>query len=796
MAASITPPLSDFSTGTTVHSEEDAKQKIIMPYLRSLGYSEQEMRFENPITVQAGSRKVTLYSDIEILVDGRPEIVIDAKKPSHTLSDTDVLQVTSYAKLVDTQSAYCAFVTNGYDLRGVSVATGASIPEIPSKNRLISILSRRPKTILTGIQLREVRSTLVTIMSRDVLYRVIKECKDIIEKQALIRSDQSFKEMTKILLVKMNEERRALKEALENRFSSQWLRVSAEANSVSQMDMFRKLFEEATEKYSGIYADDDVSMQIKDEDALLKVVNRLEPFSFLGTGDDIKGAVYEIFLKTTLRGEFDQYFTPRELVDYIVEAADPQYGERFVDPAAGSGGFLIKAFTHVNHVLQTSGRPAHDILVDENELVEKYIWGQEADYDLHVLTKINMIMHGDGWNNIYQGDSLLSGHLPEGTFDLVLENPPFTTSYGNKAVLDNYETAFGQDKQELDILFVELSIRLLKPGGRMFIILPEGLLNLPAYRNFRSWLLNKTWLSQAISLPAGAFQPFGRSASKTCILSVVKKGVETDPPKYVFGAIANNIGYDTGKTTYKTLDRNDLVDILKESREFFSGVHAIGHDGSTAAWCLQSDITADRIDAGHIISETWNDDEDISLSEMFDVISDFVPLSPDESYSYLEVPWISDIHGCIQRIDSVKGGDLNASRLRALDNGDIYMTRINPRKKRIGMVPSDSPHPVMVSGEIYTLKWKSNTILPYESRYAIIPILRSDAMTQLICNLSTGSSSSRARISVDGLKELRIPRGLLQNQEVAKEQSKDIKTATDAYWDAIKSVNHVMDSIH
>jgi len=152
-----------------------------MPYLRSLGYSEKEMRFENPITVQAGSRKVTLYSDIEILVDGRPEIIIDAKKPSHTINDTDVLQVTSYAKLVDVQSAYCAFVTNGHDLKGVNVSTGAAMPGIPSKNQLISSLSRRPKNILTGIQLREVRSTLVTIMSQDVLYRVIKECKDIIE---------------------------------------------------------------------------------------------------------------------------------------------------------------------------------------------------------------------------------------------------------------------------------------------------------------------------------------------------------------------------------------------------------------------------------------------------------------------------------------------------------------------------------------------------------------------------------------------------------------------------------------
>lgn len=789
------PSLSELSIRVEVHSEEDAKQKIIMPYLKSLGYSENDMRFENPITVQAGSRKITLYSDIEILVEGKPEIIVDAKKPSHTLSDTDVLQVASYAKLVGTQSAYCGFVTNGHDLKGVNVSTGSVIPEIPSKNQLISILARRPKTILTDIQLREVRSTLVTIMSRDALYRVIKECKDILEKQALVRSDQSFKEMTKILLVKMNEERRALKETKENRFSCQWLRVSAEASDASQLEVFKELFEEATNKYSGIYDTNDVAIQLKDEDALLKVVDRLEPFSFLGTGDDIKGAVYEIFLKTTLRGEFDQYFTPRELVDYIVEAADPQYGERFVDPAAGSGGFLIKAFTYVNHVLQTSGRPAYDILVDEQELVEKYIWGQEADYDLHVLTKINMIMHGDGWNNIYQGDSLLQGHLPEGTFDLVLENPPFTTSYGNKSVLKNYETAFGKDSQELDVLFVELSIRLLKPGGRMFIVLPEGLLNLPAYKDFRKWLLGKVWLSQTVSLPAGAFQPFGRSASKTCILSVIKKGPDSNRPEYIFGAVANNIGYDTGKTTYKTLDRNDLVDILKESKEFFSGVHVVGQEGSAAAWCRQSDITADRIDAGYIISEARTDDDYVSLGEMFDVEYDFTPLSDGASYSYLEVPWISDIHGCIQRIDSVKGIELNANKLRALNKGDIYLTRINPRKKRIGVVPTGAPNPIMVSGEVYTLKWKNNNYLRFKARYAIIPILRSDAITQQICNLSTGSSSSRARISIDALSQLQIPHLLLQNQTDAQNQAKSIQEATNKYWDAIRSVNNVMDSI-
>lgn len=785
--------LKDFSKGVSVHSEEDVKQKIIMRYLKSLDYLEEEMRFENPITVQVGSRKVTLYSDIEIIIDGRPEIVIDVKKPNHTLNDTDLLQATSYAKLVDIQSAYLAFATNGLDLKGANVVTGAEVQNIPSKNQLISLLARRPRKLLTDIELREVRSALVTIMSRDDLYKVIKDCKEIIEKQALIRSDQSFKEMTKIILVKMNEERWAIKEAKQNRFTCRWLQVTAHANAVSEISVFKTLFNEAVKKYEGIYDEEDPGLLIKDNDALHKVVTRLEPFSFLGTGDDIKGVVYEIFLRASLRGEFDQYFTPRELVDYIVEAADPQYGEKFVDPAVGSGGFLIKAFAHVNRSLQSSGRPAHDILVDEKELVEKHIWGQEADYDLHVLAKINMIMHGDGWNNIYQGDSLREMYLPKEEFDLVLENPPFTTSYGNATILKNYDMGYGKESQELDILFVELSIRLLKPGGRMFVILPEGLLNLPAYTDFRIWLLGEAWISQVVSLPAGAFQPFGRSASKTCILAVIKKGKDVKPPKYVFGAIATKIGYDTGKTSYKAIERNDLMDILKESNEFFSGVHYLGTDDSVAAWCRQKDITAERIDAGFVVSEAYSNDDGVRLGELFEIEDAGVSLSDNKIYSYLEVPWISDIHGCIQRIDRVMGANLNASKLRELRASDIYLTRINPRKKRIGMVPSCCSEPVMVSGEVFTLKWKENAHLTWEDRYAIIPILRSDLITQKICWLSTGSSSSRARISTSSLRTLSIPKKLLQDKRTIKRRSEAIVQATDDCWHAICTVNGIMD---
>lgn len=194
-----------------------------------------------------------------------------------------------------------------------------------------------------------------------------------------------------------------------------------------------------------------------------------------------------------------------------------------------------------------------------NELIDKCLWGGEADEDLHVLAKINLIMHGDGYNNIYQGDSLSNQNLPNNYFNLILTNPPFTIPYTFKDILNKYEMGFNRENQELDILFVEKCIRSLdeKAGGELYIILPEGLLNLPYYQSFREWLLSKCYITLSISLPEGAFIPFGKSVSKTAILGLRKKN-ENNKPEYIFLGTAKEVGYEVGKSTYKKIDKNDL----------------------------------------------------------------------------------------------------------------------------------------------------------------------------------------------------------------------------------------------
>jgi len=472
--------IKDFNV--SIKSEEDLKLKALLKYLKSIGYTTDEMRFENSIEVVIGSKKTHVRSDIEIIIDGTVQIVIDTKKPNTTLKEKDILQSVSYAKLIDTPSSLYAITTNGIDTVVTNTISGQRSNKIPSKSELIRDIDKTSKKLLSKIEIREIQSILYTIMEEKELYKVINECKEIIEKKGLIRTDQSFREMTKILLVKMNEERKIkINSSDQNKFLFEFLEKSSLVNNTTIVEEFKDLFNEAKAEYPNIYTQEDEQIKLVDDESISEVVKRIETFSFLGTGDDIKGAVYEIFLKSTLRGDFDQYFTPREIVNFIVKFSDPKIGDTIMDPSCGSGGFLIQAFRHVNQKIIDSPDSEVETKKKFQNLIDKCLWGHEADYDLHVLAKINLIMHGDGWNNIYQGDTLRSTNLHDNFYDVILSNPPFTIKYEFPEALSLYEMGLGKESEELDILFVEKCINTLREGGDLYIVLPEGLTNNKQY---------------------------------------------------------------------------------------------------------------------------------------------------------------------------------------------------------------------------------------------------------------------------------------------------------------------------
>lgn len=736
-------------------TEEDLKNKVILPFLEELGYTRDDMGFERSLDIQVGTKKVTVFSDIEISVDGEIQLLIDTKNPHNSISEKDILQSVSYAKLVSTPPAIYAVTTNGLDCIVTNIFTGQRFDEIPEKNKLIRDINKTRKKRYTDFELREIKSVLITIMSQDELYKVINNCKDIIEKKGLIRTDQSFREMTKILLVKMFEERRVREGKGQNRFILEYIKATAKINKEKELDAFKRLFSEAKSAYPNIYTDTDESIKINDNECIKGVIKNLETWSFLGTGDDIKGAVYEIFLKSTLRGDFDQYFTPREIVDFMVKYADPNIGDIILDPACGSGGFLIQAFLYVNQKIVNSPFSEVESKKKYNNLIDKCLWGNEADEDLQVLAKINLIMHGDGYNNIYQGDTLKTDKLLENYYDIIMTNPPFTIKYEFEDILSNYELGLEKKSEELDILFVEKCIKCLKPGRDLYIILPEGLLNNKSYIDFRIWLLSKVYLLAVISLPEGAFIPFGQSVSKTCILCVRKKdGTSTNKPEYIFLGNAKEIGYETGKRNYKIKSENDLQEFLIQSQLYFDDIHTTSNGGE-CGWIKQEFITNLRIDANYLLNILdkeklqKNFNNLIKLSEVCYVENIACKPKQDSYYYYLEVPDISPNTGLISNIRYVKGNEISSDRY-IFHGGDILFTRINTRKNRITIIP-DMIEEGLVSEEVYILKLKDNNYIKYKT--VLCSLLQSDMVKNQIVRLSTGSSSSRARVHYNDLLE-------------------------------------------
>lgn len=781
-----------------MENEESLKIKGLKPYLHSLGYEESDLKYNSPVEVQIGTKKQTVFSDVQISVSGSVQIVIDTKHPKKTVTERDILQSASYAKLVSTPSAIYGITTNGIDTFCTNIFTGQQINSIPTKAQLKRDVDRTVKHVFSEVQLREVKSALITLLNHDDLFGIIRKCKEIIEKKGLIRSDNSFREMTKILLVKMAEERRVITMDQQNRFTSEWLTAIARANKTSELEIFKSLFDDAKKTYPEIYTNNDDTLFITNINCIVDVVKSLEDYSFLGTGEDIKGAVYEIFLKNTLRGDLDQYFTPRELTEFITKFADPKLGSIILDLAAGSGGFLIQAFQHQKRKIDHLAEPDIDRRRKFDELIGKCLWAQEADYDLHVLAKMNLIMHGDGWNHVYQGDSLKSKYLLNNHYDFILTNPPFTIKYDDQDVLSLFDLGIGKAKEELDILFVEKSIRCLKEGGELFIVLPEGMVNTKSYQYFREWLAEHTHLLMSVSIPEGAFIPVGKSVSKTCIIGVRKKyegSEKKNKPKHVFVGKAAKIGYECGKKDYKPIGENDLAFFLSQSKESFDEIRKT-ECGGECAWVSVDDITSARFDAGFYLNIARRNEwikvgrKLVPLAEICKVKNNQITIKHDETiYNYLEIDSISETTGTFTNLRKRLGSEIG-NTMNQFKGGDILLSRINPRLARAVLIPSSITNGV-VSGEGRVLELIKN---PYiEDSAVLCALLQTDNVRWQLVHVANGSSSSRARVDdIAMLNEIYVE---IPEKNDQKQIADSLRNIVDGLWNASQNFLNEYQSI-
>lgn len=230
---------------------------------------------------------------------------------------------------------------------------------------------------------------------------------------------------------------------------------------------------------------------------------------------DIFGRAYEYLLQQFGQNkEFAEYFTPRHIVDRMVQIIDPDIGETIYDPACGTGGFIVRAFEWVKRKIEQKKVDATEKERLLRQLKEKHLVGVEHVPLVFKLALMNMILHKDGSSQLQNDDSLSNKaqDIHKNKYDVILANPPFGPTKQERMAQFEYHIKL------YEALFIQHMMNALRPGGRAAVVLKEGLLfdSKKMLRNICRKLVEQFEVLAVISLPNGVFNPY--SGAKTSIV--------------------------------------------------------------------------------------------------------------------------------------------------------------------------------------------------------------------------------------------------------------------------------------
>lgn len=628
-----------------IKSEEDVSNKIVLPLLHALGYSATHY-FANVgmITIHEGRKKKPIRADFIVRTTDTIALIIEVKKEEET-HESAIEQGKSYAHNITKNNhfkniEYVPFVltVDNQDIFIVESKTNVrwnkpkqfkvndmfdsklsvdiknlKFKELHKKVSLDSVLEWLKKEGRTPVEDEEFELEPVTDKNWNETRKIFEKCHDLIRNRYADHPTEAFHEISKILFIKMNEEHRMKK--FSRRFNRFTTKAIIDANKKYNHNLVKQLFDQVKEEYEEerlFEKEDTVKLSFNHT---LQIVKWLQKYQFVveNIGSDVAGRVFENFVNSTLRGKgLGQFFTPRPVVEFIICLLDPKVGEKIIDPACGSGGFLINSFVHVKDSINRMNLGDHEKEKFHRSLVHEDLFGVELNKSIARTCKMNMIVHGDGRNGVYDGfDGLLNiegetalkfertldektitKEIKEGIFDVVVTNPPFggavekgdeeffgdddsVFSESNKKssdkitdpqILSKFELGKGKLRTSTEKLFIERCIKLLKPGGRLGIIVPDGILNDDGNQDVRDIIKRDTIVKAIISLPDTTFKPSGTGVNAN-IMYLKRKNSEKEKQGKIFMAIAEHVGFKGGVKRIRE-DKNDLTEkILPEWKE-------------------------------------------------------------------------------------------------------------------------------------------------------------------------------------------------------------------------------------
>ncbi|HQZ82176.1 MAG TPA: N-6 DNA methylase [Pyrinomonadaceae bacterium] len=272
------------------------------------------------------------------------------------------------------------------------------------------------------------------------------------------------------------------------------------------------------------------------------------------------GDAYEYLLSVLgSQGDAGQFRTPRHIIDFIVSVVDPQKGDRILDPACGTAGFLISAYKHI-----VKSNPK--LSATERTKLMRNLVGYDISPDMVRLSLVNMFLHQFPTPDIVEYDTLTSEDRWNDYFDVIIANPPFMSPKGGIKP----HKRFSVQAKRSEVLFVDYIAEHINPKtGRAGIIVPEGIIfqSANAYKELRKMLVEKHFLYAVVSLPAGVFNPY--SGVKTSILFFDKQ-IAAASDSILFVKIQND-GFNLGAQR-REISGSELPEALAAINTFRSAV--------------------------------------------------------------------------------------------------------------------------------------------------------------------------------------------------------------------------------
>jgi len=371
--------------------------------------------------------------------------------------------------------------------------------------------------------------------------------------------ENEFEEIFKIVLIKL------------------WEDLHTE-NIVCTLDDANDLLALIDDKWPGVLIEKRINISDEQFSVCLDVI---KSYSFVEDGYEGIDGIFEYIISREKKGAKGQFFTPRYLVDFCVNILNPKADESILDPAAGSGAFLYHAYLHGN----IDGANLWGFDFDNTATrVARLLMYVGAVKGAHIH-KVNSLLKNNARTSLFEKglseisttiEDILRIEKKKDMFDVIITNPPFAGEIIEPDILESYEISYGKTRIERDVLFVERCISLLKPGGRMAIVLPDNVFGSKDNEPLRRWIYDTCRVVGVVGIPRNAFMP--HTAVKTSILFLQKREQQRNSSEEVFFGISELPGKDSrgnllfkdeNSKTWKNVN-HDLDQIAVEFKQFLN----------------------------------------------------------------------------------------------------------------------------------------------------------------------------------------------------------------------------------